>query len=335
MTISHIELNVNETIENTELCAYTEPSSDSLGSLDEKPEIKENLPIEQEMVEVKVESKEVKEEDDEKDEKLPSQTHETSAIDLINLEKPTQNIGKALQNSRKKTKPTSDLPKTSIPLEKPKRKKCDKNDDTFFKCEHKGCGKLIRKSNKRQHMDRHTDERFECDICHSSLASKNGLRAHFNLHYPKKELKCSICNSIYRSESSLSQHIRFVHNKEPKRFICNICGRALRKAHMLKEHMNKHTGEKPFDCPYDGCERRFFSKAHRSEHLRTHTGEKPFKCPETGCDREFAYATDFRRHKFKAHGIYTNKFPCPICSKIFPENMLLKKHLKSHEVNDS
>ena len=216
-----------------------------------------------------------------------------------------------------------------------KRKPKDKSNNVFVKCEFKGCDKLIRSSNKGQHMKTHTDDRFECDICHSSLATKNGLRAHFNLHFPKKELKCKICNMTYRSESSLSQHVRFVHNKEAKRFICSICGKALRKSHLLKEHMNKHNGEKPYDCPVDGCEKRFYTKSHRSEHLRSHTGEKPFACSVEECDRQFAYAIDFKRHKYKAHGIFTNKHPCLICWQVFPESMLLKKHLKSHENNDS
>lgn len=223
--------------------------------------------------------------------------------------------------------PLHENPKLSLPRKRKRRKPLN---ETFFKCEHKGCDKLLKSRNKKQHLASHKSERFECDICHASLASKTGLRAHFYLHYPIKELKCHVCGAEFRSPSSLNQHLRFIHYNEPKKFICNICGRALRKNHLLREHMNKHMGKKPFGCSHNGCEKRFYSKAHRNEHMRSHTGEKPFKCTMEGCDRQYAYAIDYKRHKFKAHGIFTNKYNCTICLKIFPENMLLKKHMKMH-----
>lgn len=202
--------------------------------------------------------------------------------------------------------------------------------ETFFKCEHKGCGKIVKNRCKAAHLKTHLKERFECDICHTSLASKIGLRAHFDVHYPRREFKCHICTAEYKSLSSLNQHVRYIHQNEPKQFICTICGSAQRKRHLLWEHMNRHNGIKPYACTYDGCEMRFFSKARRSEHGRTHTGAKPFLCSIDGCDSRFAYAVDFKRHKFKAHGIYTKKYNCTICTEILPENRLLKKHMETH-----
>lgn len=63
-----------------------------------------------------------------------------------------------------------------------------------------------------------------------------------------------------------------------------------------------------------------------------HTGEKPYSCSVESCDRRFSYKVDLKRHKYSTHGIYTNKYPCEICAEIFPENMLLKKHMKKHEI---
>lgn len=213
-----------------------------------------------------------------------------------------------------------------------KRRRRERNKkDTFFKCAHKGCGKIVKNRYKAAHIKRHTsNNRFECDICHTTLASKIGLRAHFDVHYPRREFKCHICTAEYKSLSSLNQHIRYIHQNEPKQFICTICGSAQRKKHLLWEHMNRHNGIKPYRCTYDGCEMRFFSKARRTEHGRTHTGEKPFVCAVDGCYSRFAYSVDFKRHKFKSHGIYTKKYNCAICSEVLPENRLLKKHMETH-----
>lgn len=320
INVEYTKKNTDETIENAKF------DCDGFDDFEVKQENEDsaNSLVEPGIVEVNVSKEELNEKVDIKN------NHNNPQATIVNTEERNQNLYDNLRNKNEKIQS-----KVCETVDKLKRKKRDKINDIFFKCDYDGCDKLIRHTSRRQHMTTHTAERFECDICHSSLASKNGLRAHFYLHYPKKDLTCPICNSTYRSESSLSQHVRFVHNKEPKKFICNICGHTLRKSHLLREHMNKHIGTKPYECPHDGCEKRFYTKTHRNEHIRSHTGEKPFKCSEEGCDRQFAYAIDFKRHKFKAHGIYINKFSCAICSKIFPENMLLKKHLKSHEIHDS
>lgn len=222
-----------------------------------------------------------------------------------------------------------DIEAFSTTVTKPKRGR-PKRKETFSKCEFKGCDKIVKNRSRLAHLRTHQKERFECDICHTSLASKTGLRAHFDVHYPRREFKCHICPAEYKSLSSLNQHVRYVHENEPKQFICTICGSAQRKRHLLLEHMNRHNGVKPYTCPYDGCEMRFFSKARRSEHSRTHTGEKPFSCTLDGCDTRFAYAIDFKRHRFKAHNIFAKKHNCTICTKIFPENRLLRKHMETH-----
>lgn len=202
--------------------------------------------------------------------------------------------------------------------------------DTFFQYDFKGCGKIVKNRCRAKHLNTHKKERFECDICHITLASKMGIRAHFDVHYPKREFKCHICAAEYKSLSSLNQHIRYIHNNEPKQFICTICGSAQRKKHLLWEHMNRHQGIKPYRCTFDGCEMQFFSKARRTEHMRTHTREKPYQCDVERCSNRFAYTVDLKRHKFKAHGIYTKQHKCSICTEIFPENRILKKHMATH-----
>lgn len=212
------------------------------------------------------------------------------------------------------------------------RKSKAKYNSTLVKCTFAGCDALVTKKVISHHMARHRGVRFDCNICTASLASRAGLRAHMLCHDPNAEReKCITCGSTFATKSGLSQHQRYIHLNEPKRFICSICGRALRKGHLLKEHMYKHTGEKPYKCTF--CEKCFRTKTHRNEHQRVHTGEKPYKCDQENCDREFAYAVDFKRHRFNAHGICVKKFSCQICMKDFPENMLLKKHMKSHGVD--
>lgn len=202
-----------------------------------------------------------------------------------------------------------------------------------FKCEFEGCGQMISSNQRGSHKAKHIGARFECDICAAKFVTKSQIRVHIlNVHDPKsKKFKCDICGSSYLYATLLANHHKLSHLKE-RNFMCSECGKTFQSKHLLQEHGYGHTGEKPFECSHDGCSKRFRTKAQRVEHFRSHSGEKPFKCIEQGCHREFAYAVDFRRHKYKSHGIFTNKFPCQICSEIFPENMLLKKHMKKHNI---
>lgn len=114
-------------------------------------------------------------------------------------------------------------------------------------------------------------------------------------------------------------------------FVCSYCGRGFNQFYNLKEHMNRHTGHRPYVCPI--CFKSFGRKTNLVSHTRVHTGEKPFKCSGfPPCEKAYMFEIDLKRHKFTSHGVYTKKHICPIptCSKVFPENKFLKKHLESH-----
>lgn len=145
-------------------------------------------------------------------------------------------------------------------------------------------------------------------------------------------IKCTFegCDEMY------SAHGRSAHWKNHNTTIydCGMCEKTFWRKDNLRIHMlriHKPFETKQFGCLHEGCPKRFRSTSQRIEHMRMHTGEKPFTCSAEGCDRRFSYRIDLKRHRFRAHGIYTKKFPCHICAEIFPENMLLKKHLIKHE----
>lgn len=208
----------------------------------------------------------------------------------------------------------------------------DKKNIKKYKCKVEGCGELVSSSNRGYHNAKHYT-RFECDICKAKFPTKSQIRLHIlNVHDPtSKKFKCNVCGSSYLTAALLVWHHKLSHLKE-RNFQCSECGKTFRSKHLLQVHVYCHTGEKPFGCTFKGCTRQFRSKPQRIEHMRSHTGEKPFKCLEVGCDRQFAYAVDFKRHKFNLHGIFTKKFPCQICAEVFPENMILKKHMKKHRI---
>lgn len=203
-----------------------------------------------------------------------------------------------------------------------------------YECSVDGCNKIIDSSTRKYHMAvKHNGMQLECDICGKTYPTKVAIAKHIMYkHVPSNlKFKCELCDKKYYSKGELKTHHKFSHIKAMD-FVCSECGVAFSKKHSLISHMTKHTGEKPFKCTFEGCSMAFRLLSRRTEHMRSHTGETPFHCNIDGCDKKFKYNIDFRRHKFNAHGIFLKKFPCQICSAVFPENLLLKKHMKKHGI---
>lgn len=48
-----------------------------------------------------------------------------------------------------------------------------------------------------------------------------------------------------------------------------------------------------------------------------HSKERPYVCDIEGCDRSYPYEINFKRQKSRSHGIYSKKFDCSFCNRIF------------------
>lgn len=168
---------------------------------------------------------------------------------------------------------------------------------------------------------------YQCDICARYLLSRRTLAAHMKLH--QNDLGhnvCDVCGKSLKTKSGLRAH-KDTHS-ETRRFICSYCGKGFRIKNNLVEHTNSHTGLKPHQC--SECDKSFGRRTHLIVHMRIHTGHKPYKCSVEGCERTYAHGIDLKRHLYGAHRIYTKKFECQICSRIYSERKLLTKHMKSH-----
>lgn len=181
-----------------------------------------------------------------------------------------------------------------------------------------------------RHMAVHTGaRRQQCEFCDRTFSSKLGLKNHILITHEGKTLySCEICGKTFASNGNLRNHNRI--HLETRPYICNYCGRGFNSQCNLNEHLNIHTGARPYTCQV--CGKNFGRDSQRRAHMLIHSGKKPCKCEFEGCDRAYTYSIDLKRHRYSVHGIYTKKHICPICSKVYPENKLLKKHLESHNL---
>ncbi|KAM9824116.1 zinc finger protein 516-like [Neosynchiropus ocellatus] len=142
---------------------------------------------------------------------------------------------------------------------------------------------------------------------------------------------------------------------------CGVCGRTFPLLSSLSQHMRRHTREKPYKCPY--CDHRTAQKGRLKAHIRSHKlgllsqnlSEKEAKEEEAQVTLELnpeSISTDKHQAvngKVKKKGTKNEvqskatvtgvevdpkaedgPFTCTICSQVFPQELLLKAHLKRH-----
>lgn len=224
-------------------------------------------------------------------------------------------------------------------------------------CQKQIRGKHHMLSHLKKHLARPT-EKYLCTICDEEFINEFCLESHMNVHSLINEFKCMYdgCKRVFRFKRKLDDHIE-VHEKllnDPLaralycktcdkmmptkqlferhkclKFICYYCGREFKRMSLLKEHLNTHTGEKPYKC--NVCEKTFPRYFSLKRHELIHSGKKPYLCQEVSCGQAFNQSSELHRHRFRAHGIYKQRYPCKYCNQVFPENALLRRHLETHE----
>lgn len=197
------------------------------------------------------------------------------------------------------------------------------SDTTMPKC--KICSKtFIEHWRLLRHMRTHSNEKkFRCDVCEKAFSESGNLAKHKKqVHSKDRPFKCEICDKSYPQKKDLQGHM-LVHTM--KRFACSICKEEFAKieekrAHVKAKHPNDSI-ERSFSCVL--CNAVFNSKTKYSNHCLTH-GERNFQCPH--CTKKFHTIPRLRKH-LRSHRVEEHS-RCEICYKSFSQDSNMKRHIE-------
>lgn len=197
------------------------------------------------------------------------------------------------------------------------------------------------------------NKRFHCNLCNLKFKERKTCKNHIEqVHFKIRRHKCDQCDKSFYVPRQLKKHVEAVHLKL-KPFTCEKCKKSFANIQMLKIHMITHEKIGRFVCPT--CGKKIRHKQTFKEHLDRHNNVK-YTC--TRCEKDFSckkslrnhilshnpqYMTDnikcskcgkscVNKHSLKKHERFvhsTNKYPCTICKKTFPDVSVLRKHMSN------
>ncbi|XP_033209621.1 protein suppressor of hairy wing-like [Belonocnema kinseyi] len=168
-------------------------------------------------------------------------------------------------------------------------------------------------------------ENLVCDICDGVFEIKIEYEKHMRLHNymnPSTPFQCHLCNSVFDTKQNARNHISQAHgigtDRKKQRSLpktaadirCELCNLIFKDEEYFRNHMKSHTeNNKP--APPVG----------QVKSVR-------YAC--SVCSMEFSTLPEIEVH-MKTH-IETDleELRCNICSKIFPNDQILRDHLRDH-----
>jgi len=184
---------------------------------------------------------------------------------------------------------------------------------------------------------------LSCLKCNSKRVFRSGrlLRRHLRESHGEapvmEELNkrtCQVCSKVFNTSARLRYHAKFVHI-ETKDYKCTECGKEFAAELYLKNHvLNSHSSsETQVRIPCNHCDHTFKTKYGLKRHTeREHVEEDQkvyFSCDE--CGRRVTRPYHLKKHK-RIHEVGRSKtVVCPICSKCFYDDFMLRSHLKTHD----
>lgn len=167
----------------------------------------------------------------------------------------------------------------------------------------------------------HISDQQTCTICNKHFRGAANLKRHLMVHSGEKPHLCSLCGLRFNRRSRLNEHIQRTHNLV-KPYKCALCPKEFSTKHYLQAHIDWHN-QKKVSCTV--CGKSFFGECYLKKHKEAvHNPAAARKAKGTAVKRQ--HRTMIRQPKGPKA---MRNYPCHVCSSIFPDKLLMYRHVKS------
>lgn len=174
-----------------------------------------------------------------------------------------------------------------------------------------------------------------CGLCDTKFFMYDTRRKHIMTNHPKNnENYCHHCAKSFDDIEQLRAH--FSEHVKERVFICEICEKRFFEKRNLIDHRELHRSSKNFQC--DICLRFYISSKSLQRHIKLHLMNNAKTCRH--CGEKAANEDDLKRHLKQEHWAEEqqvqgrqsdgHQVACPKCSRVFPSNARLAKHMQLH-----
>lgn len=153
---------------------------------------------------------------------------------------------------------------------------------------------------------------ISCELCEKKFTTQRNLKRHLHqIHNPDfSYLECDDCSKIFKGKHSLIAHIQATHNISRHSSKCHICHKVYTNKRNLKRHIESFHGEKGvYKCSL--CPKIYTS----NQSLRRHS--------------RIRHQTSKQKTRIILRSNETFKIGCEKCGRAFPEEPLLRQHMKA------
>ena len=141
----------------------------------------------------------------------------------------------------------------------------------------------------------------------------------------KQAVSCKLCQRSFSQRSSLTRHVIIVH-KKLKPHTCADCDQSFSMRDQLKKHIiSNHPSSSCELYSCNLCDLRFSDFKVLQLHKKKHV----IQCSQ--CLRTFSCSQSLKIH---TNVIHKKLFSCDTCSKYFPSESLLYRHIQTHKADN-
>ncbi|KAJ2938668.1 hypothetical protein O0L34_g11994 [Tuta absoluta] len=178
------------------------------------------------------------------------------------------------------------------------------------------------------HMHSHFSN-FICKVCSAGFVARNALALHIKTH-EIGSVKCSYCSKTFNHLRAKKYHEEYVHTTGIRKSVCRICNARFRDYRQKKIHLVRVHGVGSLEFKCQSCDKVFATSYGLLHHTNNfHLMMRPHQCPV--CSKSFYSQPLLKNHLLIHTG--EKEFQCDICSKRFVRKTTLVEHMKIH-MND-